>query len=122
MPRILPFRCDLLAKHHARVVIARILLGGDNISENFRENHSVSQRSVVICFSYISANDSLLVLTCFSESAIPTIVQSVGVSSRLNGKLASFPRHQKTSSPIPAPAASTATRGLPCGAKSLLSD
>src|SRR5712691_10566474 len=62
------------------------------------------------------------VVTCRSESTIATIVQSVGVSSRLKGKLASLPRHQKTNSPTPAPAASTATIGLPCGAKSLLSD
>src|SRR5712691_1873526 len=61
-------------------------------------------------------------VTCLSESTIATIVQSVGVSSRLKGKLASFPRHQKTSSPTPAPAASTATKGFPCGARSLLSD
>src|SRR5438128_7335527 len=60
--------------------------------------------------------------TCASESTIATIVQSVGVSSRLKGKLASLPRHQKTNSPTPAPAASTATRGLPCGSRSLLSD
>src|SRR5215470_13459852 len=53
--------------------------------------------------------------TCASESTIPTIVQSVGVSSRLKGKLASFPRHQKTSSPTPAPAASIATIGLHYG-------
>src|SRR3977135_1668273 len=50
------------------------------------------------------------------------MVQSVGVSSRLKGKLASLPRHQKTNSPTPAPAASTATRGFPCGSRSLLSD
>src|SRR5581483_9381459 len=60
--------------------------------------------------------------TCSSESTIPTIVQSVGVSSRLKGKLASFPRHQKTNSPTPAPAASTATRGLPCGSRFLSRD
>src|SRR6516225_109006 len=53
---------------------------------------------------------------------MPTIVQSVGVSSRLKGKLASFPRHQKTSSPTPAPAASIATRGFPCSCKSLFKD
>src|ERR1700694_4416711 len=63
-----------------------------------------------------------LLLTCLSESIIPTIVQSVGVSSRLKGKLASFPRHQKTNSPTPAPAASIATKGLPCGARFLSSD
>src|SRR5882672_12523478 len=61
-------------------------------------------------------------VTCLSESTIPTIVQSVGVSSRLKGKLASLPRHQKTNSPTPAPAASTATRGFPCGNRSLLRD
>src|SRR6476469_2140477 len=44
---------------------------------------------------------------------IPTIVQSVGVSSRLNGNDASLPRHQKTSSPMPAPTASRATMGFP---------
>ena len=61
-------------------------------------------------------------VTCLSESTIPIIVQSVGVSSRLKGKLASLPRHQKTNSPTPAPAASTATKGFPCGARSLLRD
>src|ERR1043166_6653175 len=50
---------------------------------------------------------------------MPTIVQSVGVSSRLNGKLASLPRHQKMSSPKPAPAASIATIGLPFGSRFL---
>src|SRR5256714_7420504 len=60
--------------------------------------------------------------TWLSESTIPMIVQSVGVSSRLKGKLASFPRHQKTNSPTPAPAASTATRGFPWGAKFLSRD
>ena len=39
------------------------------------------------------------------------IVQSVGVSSRLNGKLASLPRHQNTNSPTPAPTESIATIG-----------
>src|SRR5690242_10369518 len=53
------------------------------------------------------------VVTCCSESTIPTIVQSVGVSSRLKGKLASLPRHQNTSSPTPAPTESIATIGLP---------
>src|SRR5688572_8197260 len=51
---------------------------------------------------------------------MPTMVQSVGVSSRLNGKLASFPRHQNTSSPTPAPTASTATIGFPLGSRFLL--
>lgn len=46
---------------------------------------------------------------------IPTIVQSVGVGSRLNGNEASRPLHQKTSSPIPAPTASSATSGFPIG-------
>src|SRR2546422_11424816 len=58
-------------------------------------------------------------VTCFSESTIPTIVQSVGVSSRLKGKLASLPRHQNTNSPTPAPTESTATIGLPAGSRSL---
>src|SRR5215218_7746350 len=49
---------------------------------------------------------------------IPTIVPSVGVSSRLNGNDASFPRHQKTSSPTPAPTASSATIGCPLSCKS----
>src|SRR5437667_11223263 len=62
------------------------------------------------------------VVTCFSESTIPTIVQSVGVSSRLKGKLASFPRHQKTNSPTPAPTESIATMGFPCAARFLFSD
>src|SRR5262245_21731245 len=52
---------------------------------------------------------------------IPTIVQSVGVSSRLNGNAASLPRHQKTSSPTPAPTASSATIGEPLGIKSAFS-
>ncbi|MCU1290541.1 MAG: hypothetical protein JWN60_2770 [Acidobacteria bacterium] len=56
--------------------------------------------------------------TCFSESTMPIIVQSVGVLSRLNGKLASLPRHQKTSSPTPAPTESSATSGFPFGDKS----
>src|SRR6185436_10293221 len=58
-------------------------------------------------------------VTCCSESTIPTIVQSVGVSSRLKGKLASFPRHQNTSSPTPAPTASIATIGFPLGCRFL---
>src|SRR5687768_6311596 len=52
---------------------------------------------------------------------MPMIVQSVGVSSRLNGKLASLPRHQKTSSPTPAPTASTATIGFPVDSRFLSS-
>src|SRR5690606_21346863 len=51
--------------------------------------------------------------TCSFESIMPTIVQSVGVLSRLNGNEASFPRHQKTSSPTPAPIASSASVGFP---------
>src|SRR5260370_25463787 len=47
------------------------------------------------------------------------IVQSVGVSSRLKGKLASLPRHQKTSSPTPAPTESIATIGFPIDWRSL---
>src|SRR6185369_25095 len=58
-------------------------------------------------------------VTCCSESTIPTIVQSVGVSSRLKGKLASLPRHQNTSSPTPAPIASTATIGFPLASRLL---
>src|SRR6185295_11432042 len=80
--------------HHARVLVAPVLLRGHDVSDYARENH---------------------VVTCCSESTIPTIVQSVGVSSRLNGKLASLPRHQNTSSPTPAPTASIATIGLPDG-------
>src|SRR6185437_12430638 len=90
--RLVTFRCDLLAQHHARVLVAPVLLRGHDVSNYARENH---------------------LLTCCSESTIPTIVQSVGVSSRLKGKLASLPRHQKTSSPIPAPTESIATIGFP---------
>src|ERR1044071_5585673 len=53
---------------------------------------------------------------------MPTMVQSVGVSSRRKGKLASLPRHQKTSSPTPAPMASRATSGDPCGRRFASSD
>src|SRR5215216_5165161 len=75
-----------------------VLLRRDDVSNHACENHLV---------------------TCCSESTIPMIVQSVGVSSRLNGKLASLPRHQNTSSPIPAPTASTATIGFPDGSRFL---
>src|SRR6185295_4007136 len=84
--------------HHARVLVAPVLLRGHDVSDYACENHLV---------------------TCCSESTIPTIVQSVGVSSRLNGKLASLPRHQNTSSPTPAPTESTATIGLPDGSRFL---
>src|SRR6267142_753593 len=47
------------------------------------------------------------------------IVQSVGMSSLLKGKLASLPRHQKTSSPTPAPTESIATIGFPIDWRSL---
>src|SRR6185295_5641614 len=84
--------------HHARVLVAPVLLRGHDVSDYARENHLV---------------------TCCSESTMPTIVQSVGVSSRLKGKLASLPRHQNTSSPTPAPIASTATIGFPVASKFL---
>src|SRR5829696_2592311 len=96
--RLITFRCDLLAQHHARVLVAVVLLRSYDISDNASENHLV---------------------TCCSESTMPTIVQSVGVSSRLNGKLASLPRHQNTNSPMPAPTASTATIGLPIASRFL---
>ena len=57
-----------------------------------------------------------VLMPAYNES--PTIVQSVGVLSLLNGKDASFPRHQKTSSPSPAPTASSATVGFPFGFRS----
>ena len=50
-------------------------------------------------------------ITCASESTIATIVQSVGVASRLNGNDASLPLHQNTNSPTPQPAASSAIKG-----------
>src|SRR5262245_21634202 len=46
---------------------------------------------------------------------MPTIVQSVGTSTGKNGKEASLPRHQKTTSPTPAPTESIAIIGLPYG-------
>src|SRR5215213_616404 len=49
---------------------------------------------------------------------MPTMVQSVGVLSRLNGNDASLPRHQKTNSPTPAPTESSATVGFPFGFRS----
>src|SRR5438067_1487067 len=39
----------------------------------------------------------------WTESTMPTIVESVGGSAGRNGKLASLPRTQYTSSPVPAP-------------------
>src|SRR6185369_4004379 len=90
--RLFTFRRDLLAQHHARILVAMVLLSRDDVPDYACKNHLV---------------------TCSSESTIPTIVQSVGVSSRLKGKLASFPRHQNTSSPTPAPTESTATIGFP---------
>src|SRR6185503_9471167 len=92
--RVFTFRRDLLAQHHTRILVTPVLLRRDDVSDYACENH---------------------VVTCCSESTMPTIVQSVGVSSRLKGKLASLPRHQNTSSPMPAPTASTATIGLPDG-------
>src|SRR4030095_8520566 len=85
-----------------------VLLGGDDVADNAGENHFVSLKHY-----------RLVWVTCASESTMPMMVQSVGVSSRLNGKLASLPRHQKTSSPIPAPTESTATNGFPFGCRSL---
>src|SRR5947209_7667755 len=96
---------DRLAEHHTRVLVALILLRRYDVADDARQDH------VRLPFD-----------TWPSESTMPMIVQSVGVSSRLKGKLASLPRHQKISSPTPAPMASSATSGWPCGCKSALSD
>src|SRR5919109_3138924 len=96
---------DRLAEHHARVPVALVLLRRHDVAEHARQDH------VRLPFD-----------TWPSESTMPTMVQSVGVSSRRKGKLASLPLHQKTSSPTPAPMASSATSGCPCGPKSALSD
>src|SRR6185436_12617944 len=96
--RLITLGRNLLAQHHARTLIAVVFLRGHNISDYACKNHLV---------------------TCCSESTMPTIVQSVGVSSRLKGKLASLPRHQKTNSPMPAPTASIATIGFPVASRFL---
>src|SRR6267142_428925 len=49
---------------------------------------------------------------------MPTIPASTGGSAGWNGKLASLPRTKNTSSPTPAPTASTATNGRPAGSPS----
>src|SRR5436190_2563110 len=51
-------------------------------------------------------------------STMPTIPASTGGSAGKKGKLASLPRTKNTSSPAPAPTASTATRGRPAGWRS----
>src|SRR5262245_8139361 len=48
---------------------------------------------------------------------MPTIPASTGGSTGKKGKLASFPRTKNTSSPTPAPTASTATSGRPTGSR-----
>src|SRR5205814_1987708 len=96
---------DRLAEHHARAPVALVLLRRHDVADHARKD----QRGPPFD-------------TWPSESTMPTMVQSVGVSSRRKGKLASLPRHQKTSSPTPAPTASSATSGCPCGFKSALSD
>src|SRR6185503_13920009 len=101
--RLITFGSDLLAQHHTGAFVTLVLLSGNDVSDHPRQNHA--RRPCV---------------TCESESTIPMIVQSVGVSSRLKGKLASFPRHQNTSSPTPAPTESTATIGFPAGSRSRL--
>src|SRR5262245_20691909 len=100
---------DRLNEHYARVSIARILLCGDDIAQDASQDHF---RSPFV--APLVAID----FTCDSESTMPTIVQSVGASTPSSAKLASLPRHQKTSSPAPAPTESIATRGLPTGRRS----
>src|SRR5205085_11733532 len=51
----------------------------------------------------------------------PTMVQSVGTSTGMNGNDASLPRHQKTISPAPPPTESMAIIGLPAACKLALS-
>src|SRR5262249_52308242 len=54
-------------------------------------------------------------------STMPTIPASTGGCTGWNGKLASLPRTKNTSSPTPAPTASTATSGRPAGCRSAVS-
>src|SRR5207247_7014408 len=131
------FGGDLFAEHQARIFVAHILFCGDDVAYDFGQNHFLNT-SVFDLWSLVFDLWSVFrpnqnsktkvqrpksyVVTCFSESTIPTIVQSVGVSSRLKVKLASFPRHQKTNSPTPAPTESIATMGLPCASRFLFSD
>src|SRR5262249_3627647 len=91
--------------HYARALVARIFLRGDDVAQHASQNHL---RAPFVAIDF----------TCDSESTMPTIVQSVGASIPSSAKLASFPRHQKTSSPGPAPTESTATSGLPTGLRS----
>ncbi len=103
------------------MILARVL--GNIVAT--KKNLRYEGASIMLCQQVTPEGDetamSVLALNAVDAGVGDTvlIVQSVGVSSRLKGKLASLPRHQKTSSPIPAPTESTATSGFPFGCRSL---
>ena len=100
--------------------MAGMLLCSDQFSDNPRDQHGTSElfRDALRCTGAGACRDGTATgagnnrLT-WTSSTIPTTVVSTGGSAGRNGKLASLPRTQYTSSPAPAPVQSVQIRRLP---------